>query len=576
VAEPTDRKVPDPLTKASDENVVQLSSYRARLARGKKLRRGDDLLDAPDPVAAVRALPPDEFFYLLAERGFPEALEILVHGSAPQVQAALDFALWDRDRLSPERTKEWFGALMEAPYPRIFEWVKGLDVELLAILIRRRAHIYELAQGEPEGEPEGVFYETPDRFFILDLRGDTEMQRITLRLVEALYASDLNLARRLLVGVPGELDAELEETAYRWRTGRMSDLGFVDYYEALEVYREIDPAQVLAEVGRHGQVERAFDGEVATDALRMPRALADTMGGTSLFARSVAAIASPSEVDDVHAALVSLSNRVLSADRVTPGQDLRIADTLARLSGTLDLAVEFLARGQEAQAILAVRTVPLLRIFKLGSTLVGKVGKLARALKKENPFSTLSPEIDLFEPEDAMILEALARVRPVFPGLLEQPPVDSTRPFMRLADVATATFAVERAAASLALLGPLGITAAALTPGRRGALGITDLAALDAGVLARTALVRVIVGHGPHQIGEAFRALTPGEVESFAANPTELRPRKDAPGSLQSRAIEVMRQVVPGGVLPPAALAVAQRWARGLDPLEPVLVASPS
>ena len=46
------------------------------------------------------------------------------------------------------------------------------------------------------------------------------------------------------MGARAESDAELEEMAYRWRQARMADLGFADYYEALEVYRELDPASV--------------------------------------------------------------------------------------------------------------------------------------------------------------------------------------------------------------------------------------------------------------------------------------------------------------------------------------------
>ncbi len=35
--------------------------------------------------------------------------------------------------------------------------------------------------------------------------------------------------------------AELEETSYRWRAGRMADLGYIDYYEALAVFRPSCP-----------------------------------------------------------------------------------------------------------------------------------------------------------------------------------------------------------------------------------------------------------------------------------------------------------------------------------------------
>ena len=145
----------------------------------------------------------------------------------------------------------WISAATDKPgwrrwsprrWPRSPRWAKGLDIELLALLLRKRTRVYDVSLEEPPEEPEGTFWPTPDRLFILDLLGDEDQQRVTLGLLEALYRSDHQWTRRVLVGTRGDLDSELEEHAFRWRSGRMADLGFPDYYEALEVYREIDPA----------------------------------------------------------------------------------------------------------------------------------------------------------------------------------------------------------------------------------------------------------------------------------------------------------------------------------------------
>ena len=37
--------------------------------------------------------------------------------------------------------------------------------------------------------------------------------------------------------------AELEEQSYRWRAGRLADLGYVDFYDALDLFRPLEPAQ---------------------------------------------------------------------------------------------------------------------------------------------------------------------------------------------------------------------------------------------------------------------------------------------------------------------------------------------
>src|SRR5262249_29034754 len=155
------------------DNVIALSRYRAQLGRGRKLRRAEALLSGADPERAIRSLPGDELYYLIHETGLRDAGDILVHARPEQVQVALDFALWDRDQIVPEHLAEWLEAMADAPYERIGAWLAGLDVELVALLIRKTSRIYDLSQEEPPVEPEGIAFPTPDGFFLLDVHGFT-------------------------------------------------------------------------------------------------------------------------------------------------------------------------------------------------------------------------------------------------------------------------------------------------------------------------------------------------------------------------------------------------------------------
>jgi hypothetical protein len=572
------------------DNVVALSRYRAQLGRGRKLRRADVLLEGPDPARAVRALPGDEFYYVVHELGLRDAGEILALARPEQIQAAFDFALWERDELVPERAGEWLEALAEAPYEKIGAWVAGLDVELFALLLRKTARVYDLSLEEAPEEPSGTLYPTPDGLFVLDVTGvgagddeaagdagpTTTTARAVMRIVDALYRADRDLARRLLVGTRAELDSELEELAYRWRQGRMADLGFADYYEALEVYRELDPTTVRLGESEPGKTRvRPLDdreGAEATAAARAPAALVERLTrGDTPFARGAQALRGAEEVAELHFALVALSNRALAADRVTPGDDAAVTATLERLLATLDLAVEFLARGDTAREAEAVRTVSLLRLHRLGTSLVGKVRRLATTLRRRGPFAALGR--DLVEPDEALALEAVSRHRPVFAGILDEPPAAADRPFRSLADVARATAAVERAAATEALLVGLGVTPADLGPGSSlfEDTGL-DEAALDAGSLARTVLVRRILA--PAGEPPRFEALEPGQVRDFEAL-LEVGPGGAAklPEVLKKKARAILAAAAPG--LAGAAAEVGERWLTGLAPLEPVLVRRP-
>jgi hypothetical protein len=546
-----------------DGRVVALASYRAQLDRNRRGRRADALLAGADPVSAIRALPPDEFFYVLHELGFPEALDIMIHGTAEQVQGALDLALWDRDQISTERADEWLDAMAQAPYETVAAWAQGLDIELVALLIRQRARIYDLSLEEPPDEPEGSLFDTPDRLFTLELLGDEQTQRTTQSLVENLYRADQFMMRRFLVGMRSELDSELEQTAFRWRSGRMADMGFVDFYEALEVYRELDPSSVHLEPGAVAANPPRED-PAADSHLRLPVVMADRLAGTTPFARAVAALTSPTEAADLHNALVALCNRVLSADRVSPGDDLVVAGVLGRVAATLDLAVEFLSRGDETAGVTAVRRIPLIKLFRLGVSLVGKLHRLARSLLHDSPFAALRPEVDLWEPDDAEVLAALAKLRPLFPRLLDQPPSAGERPFACLHDLATATAAMERAGAALALVVGLGVRPEHVSPERLRRIGVADPEMVDTGVLARTVVVQRLLGRAPGPI----EPLPAGAISSFEKKFNSSPQRIEM---MAKTAAAILQSAAPGAHFTPATQAVATRWLHSLAPLGPVL-----
>ena len=262
--------------------------------------------------------------------------------------------------------------LSEAPPDKIGEWIGGLDVELVGLLLLNTSAIYDLSEGAPPDEPDGPVLSRRRTDCSCSTcaacpRGDNpnvgleagpdggnteppESARAVIRIIDSLYRSDRVLARRLLVGGARRAARRtLQEMAYRWRSGRMADLGFADHWEALEVYRELDPATVqIGEPGAPVSRVRPLHGDGKSgDSLRAPLALIDRLGRPSPFSRAVGALTSSDDVAELHFALVALGNRVLAADRVTPGDDDAVAAVLERMLATLDIGVEFLAHGDD-------------------------------------------------------------------------------------------------------------------------------------------------------------------------------------------------------------------------------------
>src|SRR5687768_446991 len=153
---------------------------------------------------------------------------------------------------------------------------------------------------------------TPDRFFLLELKGDEDTQRTTQRIVEDLYRADPDLARHTIMCARSEPPAELEENSYRWRSGRLADLGYVDFYEALDLFRPLPADQVV--IGE-GSEDRMIE-----ETSRLPVIIAEEVIGRSFLARAMGAIEDEVEAERLEQALMMLVNKVLAAGRAKPGQ----------------------------------------------------------------------------------------------------------------------------------------------------------------------------------------------------------------------------------------------------------------
>jgi len=206
--------------------------------RGKQ--KLDLILSAPDPAQLVRALPPQELYFALLDIGPEDAPEVVAMASPEQFRHLVDMSVWRGSDEGPRTSgiMEWLRLAREGADDvsgfRTQLW--SLDIELLALLLRRELHVHDLTEEEPAGpENPGMAWYTPDRRFLLEFSAKSDYAAVR-QLVEDLYTQDPFGAGRLLESTRWELPTELEESARRWRDGRLRDSGVPDFDEAISFY----------------------------------------------------------------------------------------------------------------------------------------------------------------------------------------------------------------------------------------------------------------------------------------------------------------------------------------------------
>jgi hypothetical protein len=466
-----------------------LERLREALAGPRGYRKIDALLSQDDAAAAVAALTPGEVFELVHQVGFEDAID-LVHLATPeQIRGCLDIDAWDGDHALTEAMKPWLAGVASAGFEKLGAVWAGLDPELRALWVARNAQIYDLSIGEeiPEDE-ERPLYQTPDSFFAIALDGEDDAQRLTHEILDELYRADQDLARHTIMAARSEPATELEEMSYRWRKGRMADQGYVDFFEALDIFQPLEPDKVHIGEGTHER--HAIDEGVRS----LPVAIAEQVIARSFLARAYGRLEAD-EAERVEQALIVLVNRVLAAARVKPGDTDAMARAAEYATATVSLGLETVARGDTARAEQALRTVALTRLFRAGYTALRKLRTLADGLAVRA--ATAGP------PAGAVVA-ALRAPWPMLARVLDDPNATGARPFESTADLRRAAELMTRLAIRVTLVEGLGVDLVAMStlPEPRPALDDH----------ARTAIARAAAG------GElSGAALTQAELERFRA-----------------------------------------------------------
>ena len=213
-----------------------LARLRAQLAGPRGYRRIEALLSLDNAPVAIAALTPTEVFELVHEVGFEDAQALLEYATPAQYQGCFDLDGWSKDSLEVAPLKPWLASLIDLGFEKVGQVWAALDSELRALILQKQVKVYDTTlEEEPAEDNDGMLMPTPDRFFILELLGDEDTQRLMQQLVEDLYRADPDLARHTIMSARSEPPAELEESSYRWRSSRLADLGYVDFYEALDL-----------------------------------------------------------------------------------------------------------------------------------------------------------------------------------------------------------------------------------------------------------------------------------------------------------------------------------------------------
>jgi hypothetical protein len=341
-------------------------------------QKRDLILSAPEAERLVQSFAPETLFYTLKEIGSADASDLLSLALPEQIKGLFDLDCWDKDRPNLKRMREWIEAMAEGGRKRMADGLMELDLELVSLLLRQYLRVHRLDEPQEMSDaPLDRFVQFDEHYLIEFIQHDATQAQILEFLEEAFerdYAHFTGLMEEIYWGV----EAELEEQAYQFRSARLADRGFPDYYDAQSVFAYLNPQQFLEIRSQYSPPVRdgLDDREVIQPA--MAPAIADAEN--SLFNAALTAGFAAQGKRQLRSEMAMVSNQVLVARAVDFGDLEAVRVAVEMTHNYMNLALEHLAGGDLKTAIEHLRDTHLQLLFRLGVSLTIDLRKRAQAL----------------------------------------------------------------------------------------------------------------------------------------------------------------------------------------------------
>ncbi|MBC7963189.1 MAG: hypothetical protein H7Y05_09625 [Steroidobacteraceae bacterium] len=390
-------------------NKLPFADKRTYLDEVPPKERMDLILGDPDDKKLARAMQPQELYWLFKENGAADAVELLGLASPLQCIFILDMELWRGWTFLEDQAVEYLGYILKGSEEHFLELLPHLDFNLLSLLLGREL-IVAGGIGDLNTDEERLtdWDHTFDDVFLIKFK-NPEHAVVIGAFLELVCRHDNPLYTALMESVSGEVDIESEEECYRIKSGRLADLGFPPHDEAIEIYSRINPATFTP--GRDKELLQT--GE----AVNLPETY---LSGKTFLERVI--LQMDSELFRLE--LNYLINSALVADEA-PFSDMEyMRSVVERVYGYLNIALEYLCKGDETKGVEILTGEHLKRLFQLGFSIV--LGLKFRADK-----------LIVSDYAADKVLSGLKNARPGFYRGLDSDGIDGFREFREMQDVMT-------------------------------------------------------------------------------------------------------------------------------------------
>ncbi len=369
----------------------------------------------PDSEIDVLQELPIETLYLALKDADNEVTQWFMENALPaQVQGLIDIDCWAGSEFLPERGAIFFREITQLHPIKIREYMKDLDPEYIVRILLEFCQVLDYDHSEPLDFPEKSFLLTPDNKYVLFLKTEApDIREMLYQWLNKFSAGNLDLMRRHLESCKWEQISDLEEFSYQIKKGRIEDMGFVDYHEAISLYahgnaRKLkeeliqNPISKSTKMRAHSMKEGLEEGSEEVNPFSpeewLPQVIAEPIFSDGFLAKALAEVKDPQTREILLQEILRTLNAGLAADGALHGDLDTIGKNTKRGRLYMDLGLSYLSQGQAEQGANWLETQPLMQVYRLGWLVVQDLQTAARQLIATTPVSFFgSPDQEILQ-----------------------------------------------------------------------------------------------------------------------------------------------------------------------------------
>ncbi len=199
----------------------------------------------------VASLAPHDLLTLFSHADDEQRADLLAVAGKEQADLLVDLACWPTDRPNLLRVEETFKSLVMSGLGGATRAVDMIEPELLTLLLKQNViiHLLENRNDEVPVKEDSEVISFPDGLYYLEIPESLAVTDFQRAIFQAFMARPFEKYQTELECIRHDLVSDLEESAFKWRTSRLADYGFVPREEARAILspRSADEVRELAD-----------------------------------------------------------------------------------------------------------------------------------------------------------------------------------------------------------------------------------------------------------------------------------------------------------------------------------------